>query len=289
MRSFLILFLSCVCITSCKQDQAKMAAGNHSYEDEIQFLKSENLRKDTMITQSIAYFNEIERNLANIEMQEKQIRDAFVTYGQKHTGNKETLLEKIKLMNSLRIENARKLSLLQQKLDTLNVAQKEFKELFTRLQFEIKQKDKTIAMLQKILAQKDKKYSELFEEYQKQVDINLQQEVVYKEITSTVNTVYYAIGTQKELKANNVINVKKKLLTSNEFDIKSKFNEAYFTAVKINEFQDVVVDSKSIRLVGSHPENSYEIVKEGNNKVRLRILDSQNFWKVSRYLIIVTN
>lgn len=288
MRKVFYLLFIVFTIASCTNSDESYSNLNRSQQDEIDFLKAENLRKDTMITQSIIYFNEIERNLSEIDLKEREIRDAFIKYGQTNVGNKEILLEKIVVMKKLKEENTIKVNYLQNKINKLELAKNEFKILFARLESEIEQKNKTIDILQNILNQKDKKYSELFIEYKKQMDINQRQEYAKNAIQKEFNTVYFCVGTQKELQQNNVISIKKKILKSNEFDIKEEFNDEYFTASDANTFTEILVDSKKIRLVGSHPEKSYEIKSE-NKSTRLIILDPKSFWKISKYLIIVTD
>lgn len=288
MNKLLFFIVALVFFASCTRSEESFSNQNRSQQDEIDFLKAENLRKDTMVTQSITYFNEIERNLSEIDMQEREIRDAFVKYGQTKVGNKELLLQKIQIMRQLKEDNEEKIVQLQQKVDAMEVARSEFRQLFNKLQSDINEKNKTIEMLQRILDQKDKKYSELYAEYKRQIEINIKQEVINTEMAKEANSVYYCVGTQKELQDNNVINVRKKILRSNELDFKEKFNEAYFVKVEAEAFNELLIDSKSVKLVGNHPENSYKIIREGK-KSRLMITEKDSFWKISKYLIIVTD
>src|SRR5690554_8177592 len=67
-----------------------------------------------------------------------------------------------------------------------------------RLVLQIRDRDEQIASLQRTLADLDMEYSELFDEYQEQVELAL-------DVMKEMNTVYYAYGTLDELIANNVL------------------------------------------------------------------------------------
>lgn len=263
------------------------ASADKSLQEEIALLKSENLKKDSLITESITYFNEIERNLSTIELKENEIRSHFADMKAANPGGKEVILEKIRYINDLRLENGRKMYSLQLKLDTIDVAQNEFKEVLKRLQQDIKNKDKEMASLQKILEQKDKQYTQLFADYQQQLALNKEQEVQNSTISHRQQTVYYAVGTQKELKDNNVITIRKKGF-SKRFFLSENFNESYFTPIQSDETNDISFEGKKVTMITDHPESSYQLIPEGK-KMCIKILNPEQFWKVSKYLVVVVD
>lgn len=277
---FIFLAVSCTTKETQPSDQV-------DYKLKLEQLEAENIRKDTLLTESIIYFNEIERNLSSIEFNENEIQRLSRNKEGSTQSDKQALFEKIKLINSLRIENARKMKSLQMHLDTMNVAQDQFKELISRLQHKIELKDKTIAILETKLKEGDVKYTELFADYQEQQKVLDQKQVENKEIVTKLNSVFYAIGSEKELEDNHVIDSKKKIFSSNKFKLNEKLNDQYFTRANKNEFVELSIHSKKCHVVSNHPESSYEI--ERNGKVaKLKILDANQFWKFTKYLVIVS-
>lgn len=277
---FIFLAVSCTTKETQPSDQV-------DYKLKLEQLEAENIRKDTLLTESIIYFNEIERNLSSIEFNENEIQRLSRNKEGSTQSDKQALFEKIKLINSLRIENARKMKSLQMHLDTMNVAQDQFKELISRLQHKIELKDKTIAILETKLIEGDVKYTELFTDYQEQQKVLDQKQVENKEIVTKLNSVFYAIGSEKELEDNHVIDSKKKIFSSNKFKLNEKLNDQYFTRANKNEFVELSIHSKKCHVVSNHPESSYEI--ERNGKVaKLKILDANQFWKFTKYLVIVS-
>lgn len=273
---FLFFLVSC---TSQNNDQT-------DYKQRLAQLEAENIRKDTLLTESIIYFNEIERNLSAIEFNENEIQRLAKNQEGSAFSDKNALFEKIKLINALRIENTLKMKSLQRHLDTISVAQNEFKELIARLQKKISSKDKTIAILENKLKDVDVKYSDLFASYQEQQRELTQKELQNKEYSNKLNSVFYAIGSERELEENGVVDLKKKIFSSNKITLNERLNDDYFTKVNKNEFSELSFHSKKGHLVSNHPVSSYEIERDGK-VAKLRILDANQFWKFTKYLVVV--
>ena len=284
-KHFFIYFLFLA--VSCTTKQPVESSDQIYYKLKLEQLEAENIRKDTLLTESIIYFNEIERNLSSIEFNENEIKRLSTNREGSKASDKQALFEKIKLINSLRIENAQKMKSLQRHLDTINVAQDQFKELISRLQQKIKSKDKTIAILESKLKVVDVKYTELFADFQDQQRVLEEKEVQNKEINTKLNSVFYAIGSEKELEDNEVIDLKKKVFGSNKITLNEKLNEQYFTKVNKNEFIELTFHSKKGHLISTHPASSYVIEREGK-LAKLKITDSTQFWKFTKYLVVVS-
>lgn len=286
-KHFYIFFLLALLSCNSKKSNAPANTDQTDYKLKFEQLEAENIRKDTLLTESIIYFNEIERNLSSIEFNENEIKRLSKNKEGSSPSDKQALFEKIKLINSLRIENALKMKSLQKHLDTMTVAQTQFKELISRLQQKIHSKDKTIAVLETKLKDVDVKYTELFTDFQDQQKILDEKKDENKEIVSKLNSVFYAIGSEKELEDNLVIDPKKKLFSSDKYKLNEKMNDQYFTRVNKNEFAELSIHSKKYHLVSNHPESSYVIERDGKI-AKLKIKDSTQFWKFTKYLVVVS-
>ncbi|MCD7711079.1 MAG: hypothetical protein LUI04_07010, partial [Porphyromonadaceae bacterium] len=95
------------------------------------------------------------------------------------------------------------------------------------------------------------------------------------------NTVYYAMGKKKELKAQGII-VGKTTLTGPSVDA-SNFTEVDLRELSSIDFPPTV---KKAVLLTSHPAGSYTLVKEGKVMTKLTIDNPEAFWSVSKYLVI---
>lgn len=102
-------------------------------------------------------------------------------------------------------------------------------------------------------------------------------DILVKAQADAINSGYYAIGSIKELRNRDVIR-------------KDKINNAYPVNgyVKINIFEQKLIETKSsrIKILSSHPIESYQIVTEDKSNYKIQILNPDSFWKGTRYLIV---
>jgi predicted RNase H-like nuclease (RuvC/YqgF family) len=104
-------------------------------------------------------------------------------------------------------------------------------------------------------------------------------------LTTELNTVYYLVGTRKDVKRDSII-VKKGIggaaTFSDETD-KSKF-------IRLDKSSDKVINLtgfKKLELVPLRPEDSYSLERDNDLIVRLKITDPDKFWETSKFLAIV--
>ena len=105
--------------------------------------------------------------------------------------------------------------------------------------------------------------------------------MAYNEAENAANTVYYAIGTNKELKQNGLL--EKKFLGQTKV-LRGDFNESYFTKADKRTLSEINTGGKKVKIWTNMPQNSYSI--DGGT---IRILNPNEFWSLSRYLVIQIN
>lgn len=100
--------------------------------------------------------------------------------------------------------------------------------------------------------------------------------------TNELNTVYYAIGTGKELK-------EKKILESGFLRktkvMKGDFDMSYFTAGDRRTLTVIPTHSNKAKVLTSQPKDSYVIMDQNGQKV-IKITDPAKFWQLSNFLVI---
>ena len=166
---------------------------------------------------------------------------------------------------------------------------------------------KTITQLKERIAQQDQKINELesqlaaakgqieslntqVAETQEQVRTETaakeqaQQETVA--VTNELNTVYYAIGTNKELKKNGLL--EKKFLGSTKV-LKGQFNASYFTKADKRNLTSIPTNAKKAKIWSNMPADSYNIVENANGTKTIQITNPSKFWSLSSHLIIQIN
>ena len=93
-----------------------------------------------------------------------------------------------------------------------------------------------------------------------------------------LNTAWFAYGTKKELKEQNIL-VDGKVLQEN-------FNKNYFTKVDIRTLKALKLYSKSAKLLTMHPSSSYKLERDAQDQYVLHITNPQLFWSTSKYLVV---
>lgn len=100
---------------------------------------------------------------------------------------------------------------------------------------------------------------------------------------NAANTVYYAIGTNKELKKNGLL--EKKFLGSTKV-LKGDFNESYFTKADKRSLSVIPTGSKKLKVWTNMPADSYTIEDNADGTKTLKITNPKAFWSLSPYLIL---
>lgn len=97
------------------------------------------------------------------------------------------------------------------------------------------------------------------------------------------NRVYYAIGTNKELKQNGLL--EKKFLGATKV-LQGDFNENYFTTADKRTLSVINTGGKKVKIWGNTPKDSYEIIDNSNGTQSIKITDPKAFWERSPFAII---
>ena len=284
MKYNILTILSIFIISSCSTDSTSKSSNGDSSSDlnaQIEQLKRENALKDSMINESLAFYNQIESNLRSIESKKNEIR--IVSENPEITPeDKEWILEQIRHINFLREENAKKVTLLNKQLNKSGLRIKELENMIQDLLQNIQAKDSQINDLQAELGSLDKAYSKLFDVYQEKAEL-------VSELTEELNTVYYSYGTENELAKNQVIERKNGFIgIGKKIKLVDNFNEKYFAKIDLTEEKEIFVDGSDLKFITDHPSSSYSLVPVGKN-TKIKISDPHEFWKISRYLVVLVD
>ena len=284
------LVLACVCtvlLASCGQNSTeykKLKAENDS-------LKLENVKTASELNDMLAILNEVETNFQSIRDAEnylnlQQQQDVELT-----PSSREQIKNNMELITETLKKNKEQLTKLQEQLKKSNIQSASLKKTVDRLSAELDQKTTMIVALQEDLAKKNVRIQELDEmvnNLNEDVENLSMESKTQKEKLAAqdkeLNTVYYCFGTSKELKD-------QKILSGGGLFSKSKvlqpgFNKDYFLAVDLRELTEIPLFASKAKLKSSHPEGSFEFVKDEDDNLTLKILDPKTFWSLGKYLVI---
>lgn len=100
------------------------------------------------------------------------------------------------------------------------------------------------------------------------------------------NTVYYAIGSNKELKNKGLL--EKKFLGATKV-LRGDFDASYFVKADKRTLKTISTNSKKIKIWTNMPEGSYQIVGPKDGPKTVEITNPDKFWSLASHLIIQTD
>jgi chromosome segregation ATPase len=273
-----------IVLISCQQkaDDGKTDTPEDKENDNrIAQLELESAMKDSVINESLAFFNEIKANLEAIGIRRDEIRELSEN-PELEAEDKQWILEEIRHINFLREDNARLVKMLNSELDKSKLKINELEIMVESLMKDIQWKDEQIASLQKELDRLDHQYSVLFDAYQEQA-------VVVDRLRDEMNTVFYAYGTSDELSENKIISKKNGFIgIGRRLELRKDFNTDYFTKIDATKKTSINIRGKDVRLLTDHAPSSYTLT-EGATGTILTINDTAEFWKISKYLVVLVD
>ncbi|MCS6981689.1 MAG: hypothetical protein N2110_00070 [Flavobacteriales bacterium] len=246
-------------------------------------------QKDSSVNEFLRAFNEIEESLQNVQAQQTEIQSGAIAAGESNVDVKTRIEEKIRAINEAMTASRNKMAELQQRLKKSNLKIVELEKMISRLSATLAEKDAEIAALNERLIAMNYKVEGLTQEV---ATLRSEKETVTRELeaktkeaeekTVELNTVFYVVGTKKELIEKGVLS------KEGEFSgprargkLGVTFNEKSFTRADLRQLGEVLINGKKARLLSSHPAGSYTLSGE-----KLTITNPQQFWKASRYCVV---
>ena len=268
-------------LASCVSRQVAVEAESRS--DSLELVVS---AKDALINAVFADINAISENLALIKSRENLITVA----GESEGGRRpvEEIDNDIKAIDRLLRENRAKIESLQRsaaQLRKANLRIDGLEKMIADMNRQLAEKKAEVEQLRESLVRMGDEVKSLTEEVAvRSAEVeNLSGEKV--ELQNQLNTVYYIVGAEKELRDAQIIN--KQGFIGRTLTVGRNSNFDSFTMTDSRLLSEVPVGQKKATLVTSHPEGSYELVTDANKVVeKLIITDPVRFWESSKILII---
>jgi hypothetical protein len=284
MKKYLLLLLIPVFFASCGREAKKQAEALKAQNDS---LMSQSMQKDEAINEFVASINDIQGTLDTIKMKENIINLSTDKTGEMKLSAKDQIKNDITTIYSMMLKNKENLAALQKKLKNTNLKVTELQKMVDRLQKDIESKNAEIESLREKLAKLNIQVDEanlqinnLSQTVKTQTGKIENQTQTISEQETALNTAYYIIGTEKELKKNGIIKSGK---------IISDFNKDLFTKIDITKTLEIPILSKKAKILSIHPTTSYKLTGDKKVVQALVISDYKAFWGTTKYLVIAVN
>jgi len=292
MKKLMILVLAVVLFSSChnyKKDTDRLMFVKDSLQQEAAF-------RDSTIVGFLNDFSEIQANLDSIKKIEKLVTVQSASGRELSANQKKLILEDITLLNDLLKRNKELTASVQKKLKDSNLkvgnlekTMKEMQVMVDNLEAQTQEKDGEILVLKEDVRKLNVDISSLNEKIAAVETQSQQKTQTIETQTNTMNKAYYAFGTTKELKENGIIEKSGGFIGMGKTPVMLKdFNRDYFTEIDIRNFDYLRLMAKKAKLITVHPADSYHFT--GNKSSDTLFIDnSAEFWKASKYLVVLTD
>lgn len=241
-------------------------------------LKGQLSEKEAAVQEFINAFNDIQANLDEIKAKEKIVSTS--TQAGDVKSKEEQIKQDIQSIYELMAKNKSRISSLNKKLRTANTKIEGLEKMIATLEAQLNEKDVQINELTNKIEQLNIELSNLVVNYE-----SLEQENEVK--TEKLNQAYYVIGTAKELREKGITTKEGGFVgLGKTTNLKKDFNRDYFTKIDITQTMVIPIGAKKVKILSSHPSNSYKLIGEKPVE-KIEISNAEDFWSVSKYLVIV--
>lgn len=280
-----------------------MASCGKRSSDDYQALKAQNdslqnakLKLQDEVDGYFSAMNQIQQNIEKIKNTQNSI--SIQPVGQEMTDDVRTKInEDMSYLNEMLQTNKDELARLKAKLKRSGFRSTELEETISRLSKSLEEESSKVAELQVQLSQKDSLITQLSSSVNdmgkniEDLSINVKEkdskikekESKIKDQEETIHTAWYVFGTKKELKEQRIITSDG--LFSAQRVLQSDFNKNYFVRIDARNTKSIPLYSTRAKILTTHPKSSYTLEKENGNFILL-IVEPNQFWSISKYLVI---
>jgi chromosome segregation ATPase len=286
------LVILLVLMASC----GKRSADYQALKAQNDSLQNAKLKLQDEVDGYFSAMNEIEQNIEKIKSTQNSI--SVQPVGQEMTDDVRTKIkEDMSYLNEMLQTNKDELDRLKAKLRKSGFRSTELEQTISRLSKSLEEESSKVAELQVQLSQKDSLITQLSSSVNdmgkniedlsvnvKEKDTKIKEkESKIKEQEETIHTAWYVFGTRKELKEQRIITSDG--LFSSQRVLQSDFNKNYFVRIDARNTKSIPLYSTRAKILTTHPKSSYTLEKENGNFILL-IVEPNQFWSVSKYLVV---
>ncbi len=292
MKLKLFILSATVVLAAACTDKEKIA----QMQGSIDSLKTELGNRDTELTEYFTLVSDIESNIAEIKERENMISLEQESNPTADLASKKQMVEDLKAINTLMVENKAKLEELNKKLQSSYYQTGKFKKMVAQLEEKVSVQETDIQNLTVQVSELTAKnetlnqtVDSLFTENTSKSEMIAEKDGQISEMDEQLHTAYYTTGTASELEEKEIITKEGGFIGIGSVEqLSPTFDKSDFTLVDIRKVNTIPLNSKKAELVTNHPQGSYEIVmnEEARQVDKLVILDPDKFWASSKYLVI---
>lgn len=288
MKNFKYFFLS-LFIISCVSNSESVTEESRridslqsvlsSKDQAINSLEFQKLNDDSIVNLYALYIQKIKDNINEINKQEliinnKKNNSDFI---EKDTTD---IIKSIKILSKKLQENESMILALNNAVKQEKDKNSQFSSQVTDLREEIAQSNREVYYLKEELNSMNASFESIFKKY------NLQNKKI-SDLNQKLNEVAYVIGSKSELLDNGVLTKSGGLIGIGKTrKLNSDLNTDYFTYVSKYKLPNIPLGYKTVRLMTAHPASSYRLSSSNEIIDSLIIINQDDFWRNSKFLVV---
>lgn len=291
MKTFKFFAITTVLVlftASCVENSSKYKA-MVAQRDSLEQVK---LALDSNYNQSLVLLNDIEAGFSEINQSAIEMKVNLIGAESKTAQKREIIAAQMSAIKETIDQNKAKIAELQRLASKNGKANAMLTETIKRLQAEMDQKNIQIDALKAELEQKNIKINELTSTVDNQSkNIAEQQNAIAEQKSklkmqdADLNTVWYCVAKTKQLKDAKIISTSG-LFNSTKKVLDNEFDNSAFTQVDLRNISLIPTNSKRIKILSLHPQNTYKLVTGEDKTITIEITNPSKFWSVSKYLVV---
>lgn len=288
MKKLAILMVGAAMLASCDG----LTDGSKELKAQNDSLLAVLNERDAELDEMMGTFNEVSEGFREINAAENRVDLQRGAVGEGSKSARQQIASDIEFIRKQMEENKAQIAKLQDMLKKSRTNSTQLKKAIDSLTKELVEKTQRIEELQAELASKNIRIQELdaavtglSADKEALTAENEAKAQTVAEQDKALNTAWFVFGTKKELKDQRILTsggLFKKGQVMEDADI----NKDYFTQIDIRTTKEIKLYSKDADILTTHPAGSYALEADSKGQLILKITNPQNFWSVSKYLVI---
>ncbi len=245
--------------------------------------------KDSVINGYMQDIAEIQTSIEGLTAQEEMLNREGANNTEISQDAKTRIMGDIEGIRQMIDQNKKKLSDLQSRVRKSNVKVAELEKMIGSLNSQLAVRDSSINSLNENIFALNGKITTMQTEIDTMITDNARKAAEITDKTTKLHTAYYTVGDYKTLRDKKVLAKQGGFLGLGKAKtMVPDFNREAFTQIDFTSTKTIQLNTKSAKLLSTHPTGSYNLLSENKKVTAIEITDPEKFWQASKYLVVVT-
>ena len=245
--------------------------------------------KDSVINGYMQDIAEIQTSIEGLTAQEDMLNREGANNTEISQDAKTRIMGDIEGIRQMIDQNKKKLSDLQSRVRKSNVKVAELEKMIGSLNSQLAVRDSSINSLNENIFALNGKITTMQTEIDTIVIESARKTAEITDKTTKLHTAYYTVGDYKTLRDKKVLAKQGGFLGLGKAKtMVPDFNREAFTQIDFTSTKTIQLNTKSAKLLSTHPTGSYNLLSENKKVTAIEITDPEKFWQASKYLVVVT-